>query len=526
MMIILFFMGSALFLLLPTNFSVIMKEKNDIQARFAADAGIQTASALISDDVQNGEIDEIPEELDSPSDSPLAPWNYQVSITPGPGNSAGSLLSYTLRSTGTDGIFSKKIVSMIEQESFGEYLIFTNSEIAPDGSTLWYAPGLTITDGPVFTNGQFNVSIPQGYYQNSPSPFFLSTATSVYPPSSQYPDGVNYGGGGSPPYDSSGNPIPGDYEDIYKGGRPDLITGAKPIPFPTGYSSIQNASWGNSSEFPAAPGVYVNTGKPQPPGVERNPKAAAGIYVSGSVDQILMGTATNTNNSMLTLNQGTSQYQITYVTSDPVTIPPGSIVNGKPIHTPQEIMTGNTILQNKNVYSVYQGTTNGTIFVNGNIGSSSGGGISGTVQGKYTIAASGDLYINGNIDYQDTTPGQPPTNSQDMLGLIGTNVIIGDSAPPNLMIYADIYAGAKQSDGSLTGWAYAQDYDTRQTGTLQLFGGVVSVYRFTTGTFNSYSGQMMSGYAKTLHYDPRLAQSPPPFFPTTGKFRTIYRHEE
>lgn len=113
-----------------------------------------------------------------------------------------------------------------------------------------------------------------------------------------------------------------------------------------------------------------------------------------------------------------------------------------------------------------------------------------------------------------------------MLGLIGTNVIIGDSALPNLMIYADIYAGAKQSDGSLNGYFYAQNYDTRQTGTLQLFGGVVSVYRFTTGTFNPYSDQITSGYANNKHYDPRLAQSPPPFFPTTGKFRTIYWHEE
>ncbi len=521
-----------------------MKEKNDIQARFAADAGIQTASALISDDVQNGEIDEIPEELDSPSDSPLAPWNYQVSITPGPGNSVGSLLSYTLRSTGTDGIFSKKIVSMIEQESFGEYLIFTNSETTPDGQQNWYVAGITIEDGPIFTNGPLNIYIPQGYYQNqaccssngtpiTASPFFLSTVTSAASPSPQYPDAVHYGAntlGGQPPYDSSGNPIPGDYEDIYKGGRPDLITGAKPIPFPTGYSSIQNASWGNSSGFPAAPGVYVNTGKPQPPEAGKNPKPAAGIYVSGSVGQILMGSSPNTNNSMMTLTQGTSQYQITYVTSNPVTIPPGSIVNGKPIHTPQEIMTGNTILQNANSYSVYQGTTNGTIFVNGNIGSSSGGGISGTVQGKYTIAASGNLYINGNIDYQDTTPGQPPTNSQDMLGLIGTNVIIGDSAPPNLMIYADIYAGAKQSDGSLNGYFYAQNYDTRQTGTLQLFGGVVSVYHPLIGTFtvDPYSGetQITSGYANNKHYDPRLAQSPPPFFPTTGKFRTIYWHEE
>ncbi len=543
MMIILFLLGTALFVLLPTNFSVIMKEQNDAQARYAADAGIQVASALISDDIQNGEADEIPGELDSSSGSPLAPWKYQVQITPGAENGSGSLLSYALESTGTNGTFSKRITTVIEQESFGEYLVFTNSEIAPDGSTLWYVPGLTLMDGPVFTNGQFNVDIPENYYQDGfccdssgnnlpPSPFFLSTATSVSPPSYQYPDGVNYGG--SPPYDSSGNPIPGDYEDIYKGGRSDLITGAKPIPFPTGYLNIQDASWGGNSGFPTASGLYVNQsliGTSAPthgrgnPSSQNYPYVTTGIYVQGTVNQITMGTDPVSENSTTTLSQGASVYKITYVNTNPVTLPAETIVNEKPISGPRTINTNSLIIRNNNQYFIYQGLSNGTIFVNGNIGSSSRGGILGKIKGKYSVAAIGNLYIDGNLDYQDTQAGQPPTNSNDLLGLIGTNVIIGNSAPSNLTIYADIYAG-KQSDGSLKGWVYAQNFDTRQTGTLQLFGGVVSVYRITTGMIDLYTGEMLSGYAKTLHYDPRLAQTPPPYFPTTGKFRTIYWHEE
>jgi hypothetical protein len=51
---------------------------------------------------------------------------------------------------------------------------------------------------------------------------------------------------------------------------------------------------------------------------------------------------------------------------------------------------------------------------------------------------------------------------------------------------------------------------------LKVIGGLVQSARGIVGTLSG--GVIIHGYAKDYNYDPRLAATPPPFYPTTGQY--------
>jgi len=179
-------------------------------------------------------------------------------------------------------------------------------------------------------------------------------------------------------------------------------------------------------------------------------------------------------------------------------------------------LTGNyTIIMNSNGTLTYRkghhsrtvslSSINGVVYVNGNAT------VYGTVNGKLTIAAGPrySIYIRNHIKYK-TPPSNP--NCDDILGLVaGKSIVVSRYAPNNLEIDATLMAFDKSF--------YVENWRNRKpSGKLTVWGGIIQAYRGPVGTFYPSTGKIASGYYKDYHYDKRVIDNPPPYFPTTGRY--------
>lgn len=156
---------------------------------------------------------------------------------------------------------------------------------------------------------------------------------------------------------------------------------------------------------------------------------------------------------------------------------------------------------------------NGAFFVNeGNVY------VSGTLDGQLTIGSSMDVVITDNLVYADDPLVNP--NSDDVLGLIGENdVVISQGTPFDLQVYASIMA--------LENSFMVENWDLGPAkGTLTVYGGIIQDERGPVGTFSGATGEKLSGYSKNYIYDPRLVNTPPPFYPTTGDYISLSWKEQ
>ncbi|MCL0068934.1 PilX N-terminal domain-containing pilus assembly protein [Thermodesulfovibrionales bacterium] len=143
--------------------------------------------------------------------------------------------------------------------------------------------------------------------------------------------------------------------------------------------------------------------------------------------------------------------------------------------------------------------------------------ISGILNGQLTVGSDDNIIITGNIRYH-TDPRIDPT-SQDMLGLVAEdNVIVSRHAGHDVEINASIMA----IDGSF----FAEGWWWRPPGTLTVYGGIIQDSRGPVGTTDPRTGQGRSGFANDYHYDLRLMNNAPPFFPTTGDYVVLSWKEE
>lgn len=157
--------------------------------------------------------------------------------------------------------------------------------------------------------------------------------------------------------------------------------------------------------------------------------------------------------------------------------------------------------------------SNGTLFVEGGDLT-----ISGTLDGELTAGTNRNIIVADNILYEDDPRLNPDSN--DVLGLVSEkDVIVSRSAPYNLEVDATVMA---LDDSFLVeSW-----WEGLPRGTLTLYGGLIQHNRGPIGTFSSVSGRRLSGYSKDYHYDPRLLESPPPYYPTTGNYVVLSWREE
>jgi hypothetical protein len=139
----------------------------------------------------------------------------------------------------------------------------------------------------------------------------------------------------------------------------------------------------------------------------------------------------------------------------------------------------------------------------------------------YTIATdinNKSITITNNLTYHtqpDATQASTalPNLKAGTLGVMARNIIVGSSAPSSLTINGVMMAGSSNtSDGSLLVSGFNPTYNASPKGTLNLLGGIIQKVVGLLG------GSSSTGYAKNYYFDPRMATTPPPYFPTTGKY--------
>jgi len=159
----------------------------------------------------------------------------------------------------------------------------------------------------------------------------------------------------------------------------------------------------------------------------------------------------------------------------------------------------------------YQIPGNGVLYVDGNMT------IQGTLKGVMTVACSGDMYIVDNVEYT-TDPRVDPSTS-DLLGLVAEGNVIVAASAANIDTGDEIIMAVIMA---LSTSFIVEDYDIGTVrGTLWVIGGVIQQKRGPVGTFDSISGDLLTGYTKDYVWDSRLADNPPPAFPTTGRVMTL-----
>jgi hypothetical protein len=157
--------------------------------------------------------------------------------------------------------------------------------------------------------------------------------------------------------------------------------------------------------------------------------------------------------------------------------------------------------------------------------------VSGVVRGRVTLYATGTVAVIDDLRYAND-PGLGVC--QDILGIIaGADIRVADNAintpqlvngstRRNLDDTKDFYLHAVMM--ALNTSFGVEDYDTGPTnfsdcegsnngrGCLYLAGGVIQVERGAVGQSDGH------GYTKRYSYDRCAIMSPPPYFPTTGRF--------
>lgn len=410
---------------------------------------------------------------------------FQVTIHPDPDNPTLYLKTYRIVSVGTALGATKTVEVVVKQASFGRYAYFTDSETSSiSGGAIWWKAG-ELVDGPVHSNNTAGSNFNINYY-GSAAPIFLDMVT---------------GSGSRINYSPSRPRNEDTFKRIFKDGSKGFKLSVPPIPLPISSDVQRNASWGSSAGFPGSNGVYLRA------------DSGGGIYIRG--DAAIQLSLDGSGNQVFTVTQGTN---VTSITLDKVT---QSMSASGPVGTGSPTTTTSL------------GT--GVIYCTGNITSLAGEvadnrviGDDIAVRSEFTIAndvnAGKYIRITNNLFYhtrpdKNLDSSDPVNLAAGTLGLVSKNISIWSGAPPNLEIDAVCMAGGQNTTG---GSFYVENYSSKTpTGTLSVLGGIIQKARGPVGTFNSSTGQTITGYSKNYRYDPRLATHPPPYYPTTGQYERV-----
>ncbi|HHL71806.1 MAG TPA: DUF4900 domain-containing protein [Bacteroidetes bacterium] len=152
---------------------------------------------------------------------------------------------------------------------------------------------------------------------------------------------------------------------------------------------------------------------------------------------------------------------------------------------------------------------NGLLWVKGDVE------IEGTFKGQLTVVATDNIYITDDIRYSDSSAsGKPPEGSTNTLGLISKeNIVVADTWANSSDV---VINGALLALGdSFYVENYAYGYPR---GTLTIWGSLSQKVRGPVGTFG-YG--WTTGFQKDYHYDSRLGETPPPYYPSTGQYEVF-----
>lgn len=418
---------------------------------------------------------------------------YTVHLVPDAGNPTAWRKRYTIVGSGTDkfGHTTRTVKIQVQQQSFALYAYFTDQEASLiGGGTVWFI-GSDHIYGPAHTNDQFHINWNGGSSSNAIFHSTVSTHSS------------------SAVWDPSKPSTTTDWRKVLTGGKDAMTFSADSIVLPTVSTLQKEKAWGGTSGFPSTAGVYVPNSGGQTTG---------GIYIVGDSAG---GTVTFSPNS--TVGQTVSIQNSTQLKKTEVLTNLSG--NSTTVKTYTRSSTSNPwTLGTTNSYT---GLTNGVIYDTQSITSLSGTLVDNVQDGSailkrnaWTIctdvSAGKDITITGDLQYathpDETQPITALVNLKAAcLGLVADTVAVNKSTS-NCRIDGVILAA--------TGGFYNVNYATGSpSGVLSVSGGIIQKRRGPVGQFSGSS--IIHGYSKDYHYDPRMADNPPPFFPTTGQFDIV-----
>jgi type II secretory pathway pseudopilin PulG len=151
--------------------------------------------------------------------------------------------------------------------------------------------------------------------------------------------------------------------------------------------------------------------------------------------------------------------------------------------------------------------------------------VSGTYPRSMTIASQADIVIPGNLEKANDA----------VLGLIANN-FVRVRHPVNRSGNSCSNAGGTLQDvkieAAILTLAHSFIVDNHscgaRLGTLTVTGAIAQKFRGPVGTFNTSSGQGVTGYTKNYEYDDRLKYRSPPYFldPISAAWRVIRANEQ
>jgi len=415
--------------------------------------------------------------------------------------------------------------SYVQQSSFGKYAYFAVN----DGAGYWdYGNHF---EGPVHFNDGHNGDTGRStFLWRNPTdiPIFTYTGADAFSVS----DDITWW------KDTFYNTVPpssaSDYNSIAAGGQATMTTGfqkdssgsyildsggnkvpnSPAIPLPTTSYQQQYAALGDLVPASATSG---DPNAPTTAGISINTTGgfnADGGHVTGGLsihgDSAMTLQVDGSGNQQILVTQGTVTQTVTIDLNN----------NQTTISTPVTGHLGHFTVQ------TLTGVPNGMVYSDGNITSLSGTVADNSTDGSGNIlhrsqmtiatdlANSKDITLTGSVTY-NTTRNLAVLQSQDtnfnqkaaILGLLGHHVQVAPNAPSNIEFDGSIFATAT--------FDYPNYASGGLKGTMTSIGGVITKDSGIFAVGNS-DGSIASGYNEQYHYDSRLANHPPPYFPTTG----------
>lgn len=414
----------------------------------------------------------------------VATGSYHASILPYPGNETAWRKRYTIVGTGRDkfGDATKTVKMQVQQQSFALYAYFTDREISSvTNGTIWFIASDRLY-GPVHSNDRFHIN----WSTSATNPIFYGTVSS-------HKSSVDW---------SPSKPrTAAQWQKVLLGGADALTLLADYIALPTASELQKTAAWGSTGGFPTSSGVYF-------PAI--GSQAAGGIYVVG-------------DSSVTFTPNGTVGQTVSVVQSSTRTDVSTDLAGHSTIVSVYNKSGSNWVLSTTNNYA---GLPNGVVYGTGNITSLSGtladnvqDGSQMIVRNAWTVctdfANAKNITITGDLAYATHPDENQPADYIDnlkaaCLGVVGNNVIVKTTA------------NGVRIDGTVLATTSFYNYYWNSggpKGSLTISGGVIQEKRGPVGQFSGST--IVNGYSKNYHYDPRMADNPPPFFPTTGAFDVV-----
>jgi hypothetical protein len=415
----------------------------------------------------------------------LSTGTSRAVVQPFPDNAGQWLKKYRIIATGHSAIggAERTVIVQVRQQSFALYAYFTDQERSSvTNSAIWFYARDRIY-GPTHSNDLMHIA----WDRTATYPIFNDTVSTAQ-------DSIDWSTSGTPRTSS-------EWHRVLSGGEAALTLGMSRIVLPRTTELQRSAAWGAASGFPAS-GVHVpNNGI----------AVTAGIYIAGD-SSIVLSDLSPGNAQVVTITQGSTVTTITTNLAANTT----------------------TVTVGMGIPRVYSGLPNGVLYSTGTITSLRGtladNYVSGTTivrRNGWTIAtdsaAGKDIHITNSLAYR-TKPDatQPLTHISNLraavLGLLAHDIKLTGACPADMAIDGVMMAGSESTpDGSF----WYEKYDTVKRNALNLFGGIIQKKRGPVGTFNMTTNTSVTGYSKNYRYDVRMADTPPPYYPTTGQYDTL-----